>query len=238
MSGHVSNLGSSLGPVLAPRIPKSGKEKLEWNRVVVVLENATLETVKVGSKFQLLNTDDHIHILKKSGRDPAEPRPDILHQCLLTLLDSPLNKAGKLQVFIHTRDNVLIEVNPHTRIPRTFKRFSALMVQLLHKLSIRAANGPEKLLKVIKNPITDHLPPGARRIELSETGTLVKVDEFAAKTQTPREQSVVFIVGAFSHGSLDVDYKDECISVSQYPLSGAYAAARLVNAYEKAWGIV
>ena len=30
------------------RIPKSGKEKLEWNRVVVVLENATLETVKVG----------------------------------------------------------------------------------------------------------------------------------------------------------------------------------------------
>jgi rRNA pseudouridine-1189 N-methylase Emg1 (Nep1/Mra1 family) len=33
-------------------------------------------------------------------------------------------------------------------------------------------------------------------------------------------------------------YEEECISVSQYPLSGAYAAARLVNAYEKAWGIV
>jgi rRNA pseudouridine-1189 N-methylase Emg1 (Nep1/Mra1 family) len=46
---------------------------------------------------------------------------------LLTLLDSPLNKAGLLQVYIHTEGNVLIEVNPRTRIPRTYKRFAGLM---------------------------------------------------------------------------------------------------------------
>lgn len=34
------------------------------------------------------------------------------------LLDSPLNRAGLLQVFIHTANNVLIEINPQTRIPR------------------------------------------------------------------------------------------------------------------------
>lgn len=87
-------------------------------------------------------------------------------QCLLTLLDSPLNKAGLLQVYIHTAKGVLIEVNPSVRIPRTFKRFSGLMgascdmcntcsarltpVQLLHKLSIRGVQGSEKLLRVIK----------------------------------------------------------------------------------------
>jgi len=32
-----------------------------------------------------------------------------------------------LQVYVHTAKNVLIEVNPHTRIPRTFKRFAGLM---------------------------------------------------------------------------------------------------------------
>lgn len=48
-------------------------------------------------------------------------------QCLLTLLDSPLNKAGLLQVYIHTAKGVLIEVNPSVRIPRTFKRFAGLM---------------------------------------------------------------------------------------------------------------
>lgn len=43
------------------------------------------------------------------------------------LMDSPLNRAGLLQVYIHTEKNVLIEINPQTRIPRTFKRFAGLM---------------------------------------------------------------------------------------------------------------
>jgi len=45
----------------------------------------------------------------------------------MTLLDSPLNKAGLMQVYIHTANGVLIEVSPHVRIPRTFRRFSGLM---------------------------------------------------------------------------------------------------------------
>ena len=79
------------------------------------------------AKYALLNCDDHQGILAKTGRDIADARPDITHQCLLTLLDSPLNKAGLLQVYIHTAKGVLIEVNPTVRIPRTFKRFSGLM---------------------------------------------------------------------------------------------------------------
>ena len=51
----------------------------------------------------------------------------LFFQCLLMLMDSPLNKAGLLQVYIHTEKNVLIEINPHTRIPRTFDRFCGLM---------------------------------------------------------------------------------------------------------------
>lgn len=42
-------------------------------------------------------------------------------------MDSPLNKAGLLQVYVHTARNALIEIHPQTRIPRTFKRFSGLM---------------------------------------------------------------------------------------------------------------
>ena len=51
-------------------------------------------------------------------------------------------------LYVHTEKNVLIEVNPQVRLPRTFRRFCGLMVQLLQKLSIRATNGPDKLLKV------------------------------------------------------------------------------------------
>lgn len=51
-------------------------------------------------------------------------------------------------IYVHTNKNVVIQVSPHVRLPRTFKRFAGLMVQLLQKLSIRATNGPDKLLKV------------------------------------------------------------------------------------------
>ena len=65
-----------------------------------------------------------------------------------------------MQVYIRTANNVLIEINPATRIPRTFKRFAGLMVQLLHKYSITASESSVKLMKVIKNPLSDHLPAG------------------------------------------------------------------------------
>ena len=128
----------SMLPVQAhvPRGPAAANGR---RRLFVVLEQACLEAYKVSStvksrngregeaKYTLLNCDDHQGILAKTGRDIADARPDITHQCLLTLLDSPLNKAGRLQVYIHTAKGTLIEVNPHVRIPRTFKRFSGLM---------------------------------------------------------------------------------------------------------------
>ncbi|KAM6495355.1 EMG1/NEP1 methyltransferase domain containing protein [Amanita muscaria] len=59
-------------------------------------------------KYTLLNCDDHQGILAKMRRDIADARPDITHQCLLTLLNSPLNKAGLLQVYTHTAKGVLM----------------------------------------------------------------------------------------------------------------------------------
>ena len=46
---------------------------------------------------QLLNCDDHATILRKHKRDAASARPDICHQMLMAVLDSPLNKAGYVQ---------------------------------------------------------------------------------------------------------------------------------------------
>ena len=120
-----------LQPQKAPKIPKTPLERASTKRLIVVLEQCSLETVKLGhgkeGHYSLLNCDDHRHLLVKHGREVAESRPDITHQCLLALLDSPLNKAGLLQVYLRTTKNVLIELNPHVRIPRTFKRFAGLM---------------------------------------------------------------------------------------------------------------
>ncbi|TPX68422.1 hypothetical protein SpCBS45565_g03125 [Spizellomyces sp. 'palustris'] len=225
-----------------PAPPKVAKEKSTAKRLIVVLQQASLETVKLGKgkegHYALLNCDDHHHLLKKHGKDVSESRPDITHQCLLTLLDSPLNKAGLLQVYIHTTKNVLIEVNPHVRIPRTFKRFCGLMVQLLHKLSIRSVNGPEKLLKVIKNPITDHLPPNCRKITMSSEVQAVRLNSYVATL--PTDEPVVYFIGAMAHGPdnwVD-DIVDDKISISEYPLSASVTCGKLTCAYEEMWSVL
>ena len=66
-----------------------------------------METVKSkNGDFQLLNCDDHISLMKKLKKDPQDCRPDIIHQELMAVLDSPLNKAGHCKIFVRTSRNV------------------------------------------------------------------------------------------------------------------------------------
>jgi len=209
--------------------------KAAEKRLIVILEDAHLETCKAGKEFSLLNIDEHRGILNKSGRDFSTARPDITHQCLLMLFDSPLNRAGLLQVYIRTSNNVLIEINPATRIPRTFKRFAGLMVQLLHKYSITAAESSVKLLKVIKNPITDHLPVGCKKILMSYSADSAPVKP---STLVPEEEEpIVIVVGAIAKGSIKTDYTEQNLSISNYPLSAALTCSKLCDAFEEAWGV-
>mmetsp|Transcript_31805 Transcript_31805/g.39248 ORF Transcript_31805/g.39248 Transcript_31805/m.39248 type:complete len:260 (+) Transcript_31805:102-881(+) len=205
-------------------------------KVIIILEDARLEAVKTSKgSYELLNCDDHLHLHKKLNRKPIDSRPDITHQMLLMLMDSPLNKKGYLQVYIRTKMNVLIEVSPHCRIPRTYKRFAGLFVQLLHKMKIKAADGNATLLKVIKNPITRHLPVNCRIFGTTVTGTLVDTHDFTAALP---DKPVVFVFGAIAHGHIEPNYCDQHLSFSEYPLSGAVAVSRLLNGFERKWGIL
>lgn len=70
-------------------IPPTDKDT---KRLIVVLSNASLETYKSthgGSsrmgvqreeKYSLLNSDEHIGIMRKMNRDISDARPDITHQ--------------------------------------------------------------------------------------------------------------------------------------------------------------
>ena len=149
-----------------------------------------------------------------------------------------MNKAGKLQIYIHTAKGVLIEVSPTVRIPRTFKRFAGLMVQLLHRLSIRSTNSQEKLLKVVKNPITDHLPPDCRKVTLSYDAEVVRVKDYIS--DLGRKQSICVFVGAMAKGNDDFadSFKDDAISISNYSLSASVACGKFCNAVEDVWNIV
>lgn len=223
----------------------SGGSKNKSNRLIVLLDQAKLETIKNRrGNYELLNCDDHRDICKKKlKKDPKEFRPDICHQELLALLDSPLNKSGHLQIYIRTSRNVLIEFHPSVRIPRTYKRFAGLMVQLLHKMKIKASDNGTTLMKVIKNPFSQHLPVGTHVYGMSCQGQLYSPQGLAKALipATPDEHQVCFVIGAMAAGHVTVEdhpYIQKMFSISEYPLSGASAINRILGSVEHQWGVV
>lgn len=113
--------------------------------------------------------------------------------------------------------------------------FNFVSVQLLHKFSIKASDSPKKLMRVIKNPISNHLPVGCRKYAMSFSASEVKHPrELVPKVDEP----IALVVGAFAHGQLNVDYTEGNFSISNYPLSAALACTKLCSAFEEAWGII
>lgn len=232
---------------IAPPVSSQTKRSAPRQKIIILLDQARLETVKTRrDTYELLNCDDHRDLCKrKLHKDPKDYRPDICHQELLALIDSPLNKANCLQVYIRTTKNVLIEIHPSVRIPRTYKRFSGLMVQLLHKMKIKASNSSTTLMKVIKNPFSQYLPAGTHVYGMSCGGTLYSPHALA-NALVPEDSGssgppVCFIVGAMASGHVTVEdhpYIEKMISISEYPLSGAAALSRILGGIEHQWGIV
>lgn len=112
------------------------------------------------------------------------------------------------------------------------------MVQLLHRLSIRSTNSQEKLLRVIKNPITDHLPLRCRKVTLSFDAPVVRVGDYI-EGLAPNESICVF-VGAMAKGE-DVfadAFVDDKISISNYSLSASVACSKFCHAAEDVWNII
>lgn len=112
------------------------------------------------------------------------------------------------------------------------------MVQLLHRLSIRSTTSQEKLLKVIQNPITQHLPPNCRKVTLSFDSEVVKVRDYVAGLG-PKESICVF-VGAMAKGKDDFadEFKDDSISISNFSLSASVACSKFCHAAEDVWDII
>ena len=102
-------------------------------------------------------------------------------------------------------------------------------------------------MKVIKNPVTEHLPPGCVKIGTSVEGDLVNINEYVRKTEfrfTSEDPNIepavpVFIVGVCAHGhpGKENQYADSCIGISNYHLSAAACISRIAGAFESLWGI-
>lgn len=98
---------------------------------------------------------------------------------------------------------------------------------------MRSENG-QKLMKVIKNPITNYLPVGIRKIGTSFTS---KVITKSIDLVPVNDEPIAITVGAIARGSIDVEYVEENVSISNYPLSAAITCSKLCSAFEEVWHV-
>ncbi|KAL8446874.1 hypothetical protein Emed_004753 [Eimeria media] len=202
----------------APKVGIKRSDRLEGKKVVVLLDDAVLELAKGrGGSLQLLEGLQHRQLLQREDRDIGDVRPDIVHQCLLALQESPLNKAGRLCVFIRTRDGQLIEVHPQLRVPPTYDEFRKLMINLLHTRRVRAVEKNVTLLQITKNDPNLFLPVSCRKIAaLSAKGRGVDLEDFVPANS---------------------DLAEECISISPFGLSAAVCCSSICAEFECLWEV-
>ncbi len=160
----------------------------------------------------LLDANAHRAALHQLPDGERRGRPDILQYSLLTLLESPLNKVGGLEVGIHARDGQFIRIKPETRLPRGEARFQGVFARVL-------AEGKSQ----DKNPLvwsegtltpTDVLAKFAtgKVLRLDPAGPAMRFEDLPAQA----DGDLTIIVGGFAHGTFTQAWQDaapDCVSL-------------------------
>ncbi len=211
---------------------------------VFVFLEASLETVpKVISKHpevlsdarrrkkkpteMILDDSKHHNAMKKLKNREKRGRPDIIHQCLLLLLDSPIKKD--FDIYVHTINNEIIYVNSETRLPRNYNRFIGLMEDLFKKRKI-VANG--KTLLEMTDLSLRRIVEGREVVVLHERGEGEEVlyDVF--------KRNFAVCIGAFPHGDFSRDVlrilgKAKFVSFGVESYTSLYVTCRVISIYER-----
>ena len=210
-------------------------------KIIIIIEEASLELSQT-KKPKIMNGDEFLKLIKKMKKDPNDYHPEIIHQILLNIFDSPLNKVGLVKVYIHTINNILIDINQNTRIPRTFKRFCGLFTQLLLNNEINTFDNKENLLKVINyDKLINIIGKNTPKILISNNGRLVDIDSYCENLNknTKENQNICFIINGNSKSNIDnkIKYNDDIISISSYEIPSNIIGAKICTSFENVWEI-
>jgi len=165
-------------------------------------------------------------------------RPDIVHNALLQVLETPLNWENYLKVIINTQDGHLININPKIRLPKNYTRFIGLIEQLFSEKRVPVDGEPLLSLEEISlEQYIEKLAPskviGFTRIGKPEL--LRNVANSTAKVTNP-----VIFIGAFPRGHFTKNTNrlmNETYSIDNHSLDAWIVAGRFVYDFEWSIGI-
>ncbi|MFX1310285.1 MAG: 16S rRNA methyltransferase [Promethearchaeota archaeon] len=187
----------------------------------------------------LLDNALHLSAMTNLKNKEKRGRPDIIHNCLLNALGSPLNKNGNLKLYIHTINDKIFEFNPKIRIARNYNRFKGLMAKLLIDGSIETENS--RLITMfegnLKNLITTFENPEIYL--LSRKGKLI--NHFKELFTEDFSKNYIVFIGGFQKSSFSKEItslSEKIISVSQHSLDAWIVTNRIITYYELTYKIL
>ena len=187
----------------------------------------------------LLDVSIHHELMGSLPDHARRGRPDIIQITLLSVLGSPLCKEKLMQVYLHTRDDYVIEIDSSTRLPRVYNRFVGLFSQLFEAGKVPPSS-KEPLMKLEKKALGALI----RQLDPTSVSLFTRIGEPATVEDTMRQLSSearpLIIIGGFPHGHLSEEnakLAQRKISIDKSMLETWVVASRAVYEYERAIGL-
>lgn len=100
----------------------------------LILADAELESIPksrdIDSEIPILDAYMHKSLLNTLSDRERRGRPDIVHQSLLLCQSSRLNRTDRLRTYVHTRDDIILQIDTSVKIPPNQIEFLKLMGHL------------------------------------------------------------------------------------------------------------
>ncbi|MDA4132822.1 MAG: ribosome biogenesis protein [Thaumarchaeota archaeon] len=178
----------------------------------------------------LLDKSIHQSAMLKLKDGHRRGRPDLVHLTLLSVTSTPLHQDGKVQVYIHTVDDKVLEFAEGARPPKSYARFRNLMEKLLVERPddglVRV--GDATLPQLLKTIGVDY------SVGLSVQGIPTKLEDLADDLASKENPAVM--VGGFPRDHFlprDIKVFDSMVRIDDRSLDAHVVAARVTYEVER-----
>ncbi len=182
----------------------------------------------------LLDVSYHHSAMRPFERFEKRGRPDIIHFSALEALGSPLNKDGKLQTWIHTMKDEVIQIDPATRLPRNYERFSSLIEQLLKERQVPPNGKPLLETEVLSlEQLVKRIQP-TKLFALSTLGKPAMLEDVCS--DLAKEKNPAIIIGGFPRGHFTEQHVSLCdgmFQIDRDALDSWVVTSRTIYEYER-----
>jgi len=194
--------------------------------------SVTNDARRTGNEPSTLLLDRSIHhaAMVKLGDQFKRGRPDLVHLTLLNATSTPLYQDGLAKVYIHTRNDVVLEFRERTRPPKSYSRFRDLMRKSMREMP---ESGLIKVYELSVGALLKNIGPDLV-VGLSIQGGSSSYEEEAAQLSAKRSPAV--LVGGFPRGHFTPETTesfDRVVRVDKRSLDAHVVVARLIYEVEK-----